>query len=131
LVTWAAKRSDLANVRAAAAQHGVELGKILSGSRARPDGVVLTWELTDLRCVVADGIVPFLIDWDDSPHPAAIAAKGATLVSLQGEHPDADHVRRMLRAISVNLPVRPGPAPRLIAQIDCPNGRVILGRAQS
>jgi hypothetical protein len=130
LVTWAAKRSGLANARAAAAQHGVEFGKVISGTRTRPDGVVLTWELTDLRCVVADGIVPFLIDWGNSPHPAITAVESATLVSLHGEHPDADHVRRVLKAISVDLPIRPGPVPALTAEIDCPNGRVVLGQAQ-
>jgi hypothetical protein len=131
LVTWAAKRSSLARVRTAAAQQGVELGKVLSGSRTRPDGVVLSWELTDLRCVVADGIVPFLIDWENSPHPAATAAKGATLVSLRAEHPDADHVCRMLRALSVDLPVSLGHSPALIAEIHCPKGRVVLRQTNS
>jgi hypothetical protein len=131
LATWAAKRSSLTRVRSAAAQHGVELGKVLSGSRTRPDGVVLRWELTDLRCVVADGVVPFLIDWDNSPHPAATAAKGATLVSLRAEHPDADHVCRMLRAVSVDLPVSFGGAPALIAEINCPKGHVVLCQINS
>ena len=130
LVAWAAKRSGLANVRDAAAQQGVPLGEVLSGSRKRPDGVTLTWELTDLRCVVADGIVPFFIDWGSSPHPAVAAAKGATLVKLLAEHPDADHVRRALRAISLDLEVRTGPTPALIAEIDCPNGLVVLGQTQ-
>ena len=128
LVAWAVKRSNLAHVRAEALHHGVELGKVLSGSRTRADATVLTWELTDLRCVVADGIVPFLIDWGNSPHPAATAEKGATLVSFKAEHPDADQVRRMLGAISVDLALRPGPAPALIAEIDCPKGRVLLAR---
>jgi hypothetical protein len=126
LIGWAVKGSGLASFRDSAAQHGVELGKVLCGSRKRPDGVVLTWELTDLRCVVADGIVPFFIDWGKSPHPALVASQGATLVSLLAKHPDADRVRRMLRIIDVDLPVGPGPGPALIAEIDCPNGRVVL-----
>ena len=131
LVTWAASRSELANVRATAGQRGIKLGNVLSGSRTRPDGVVLTWELTDLRCVVADGIVPFLIDWGTSPHPAATAPKGARLLNLRAEHPDADRIRRMLQALSLGLQVHPGPAPALIAEIDCPNGHLVLGQARS
>ena len=127
LVGWAAKGSGLTNFRDAAAQQGVELGRVLSGSRKQADGTVLTWKLTDLRCVVADGIVPFFIDWGKSPHPALVASRGATLVGLRAEHPDAEHVLRMLRVVAVDLKVGVGAAPALIAEIDCPYGRVLLG----
>jgi hypothetical protein len=127
LVGWAAKGSGLTNFRDAAAQQGVELGRVLSGSRKQADGTVLTWELTDLRCVVSDGIVPFFIDWGKSPHPALVASRGATLVGLRAEHPDAEHVLRMLRVVAVDLKVGVGAAPALIAEIDCPYGRVLLG----
>jgi hypothetical protein len=126
LVGWAAKGSGLTNFRDAAAQHGVELGRVLSGSRKQADGTVLMWKLTDLRCVIADGIVPFFIDWGTTPHPALAASRGATLVSLVATHPDADRVRQMLRTIGVDLPVDAGRAPALMAQIDCPNGRVVM-----
>ena len=126
LVGWAAKGSGLTNFRDAAAQHGVELGRVLSGSRKQADGTVLMWKLTDLRCVIADGIVPFFIDWGTTPHPALVASRGATLVSLVATHPDADRVRQMLRVIGVDLPVDAGRAPALMAQIDCPNGRVVM-----
>jgi Glyoxalase-like domain len=126
LIGWAAKGSGLTNFRDAAARHGVELGRVISGSRTQADGTVLTWKLTDLRCVIADGIVPFFIDWGIAPHPALVASQGATLVSLVATHPDADRVRQMLRIIGVDLPVDAGRAPALIAQIDCPNGRVLM-----
>ena len=41
-----------------------------------------------------DGLVPFLIDWKDSPHPSASTPQGCTLVSLRGEHPDPAAVWR-------------------------------------
>jgi hypothetical protein len=126
LVGWAAKGSGLSNLRDAAAQRGVELGRVLSGSRKQADGKVLTWKLTDLRCVIEDGIVPFFIDWGQTPHPALVASRGATLVGLFAEHPDADRVLRMLRVVAVDLKVVVGAAPALIAEIDCPNGRVFL-----
>jgi hypothetical protein len=126
LVGWAAKGSELANLRNTAGQQGVELGKVLSGSRIQPNGANLTWMLTDPRRVVADGIAPFFIDWGESPHPALFASQGATLVGLRAEHPDADRVCRMLRLIAVDLPVSAGPIPVLMASIDCPHGRVVL-----
>ncbi len=126
LVAWAANGGRLHEIRDAAAQHGVDLGAIQSGSRQRPDGAELTWELTDLRCVVAGGVVPFFIDWGTSPHPALAAPKGATLVELRVEHPDADRARRMLRVLALDLPVNTGPAPAVIAKISCPNGCIVL-----
>lgn len=126
LVGWAAKGGKLAILRDCAARHGVELGQVLSGSRIQPDGAVLTWTLTDPRCVVADGIAPFLIDWGKSPHPALFASPGATLVALRAEHPDAARVRQVLHVIAVDMAVSAGPIPALIASIDCPRGRVIL-----
>jgi hypothetical protein len=126
LVGWAAKDSALTNFRDAAAQHGVELGRVLSGSRKQADGTVLMWKLTDLRCVIANGIVPFFIDWGTTPHPALVAPRGATLVSLVAKHPNADRVRQMLRIVGVDLPVDAGHALALIAQIDCPNGRIVM-----
>lgn len=126
LVGWAAKSERLEEMRERAARLGVELGDILAGSRQPPEGPLITWRLTDLRCVVADGIVPFFIDWGRSPHPALFSPKGATLLGIRAEHPDANCVRRMLHGIGLDFPVEVGPAPALIAQIDCPNGRVEL-----
>jgi hypothetical protein len=75
---------------------------------------------------VAGGIVPFFIDWGGSPHPATTAAKGATLVSLRAEHPDARGVHRMLRHLGLDLPVKEGKRPAIIAVIEGPRGRVEL-----
>jgi hypothetical protein len=126
LAAWAANGSALQSLRETAARNGVALGSIRSGSRQQPDGNRLDWTLTDLRCVVAGGVVPFFIDWKSSPHPALHAPKGAVLVALVIEHPDAEMVRRMLHAIGIDLPVEVGPAPAVVAEIDCPRGRVIL-----
>ena len=47
-------------------------------------------------------------------------------MNLRPEHPDADRVLRMLGVIAVDLKVSAGAASALIAEIDCPNGRVLL-----
>lgn len=124
LVTWAAKGTDLEQLRASAARIGIPLGAVKRGSRRRPDGVELSWELTDPRASIADGVVPFFIDWGRSPHPAQSATKGASLVALRAEHPDSHGVQRMLQQLGLSVTVESGTRAALIATIDCPRGRV-------
>jgi hypothetical protein len=126
IVRWVVKSSELAAVKAKADNAGVTLGALASGSRKRPDGVVLSWRYTDPATVVADGLVPFFIDWGTSPHPALTAAKGATLVQLRAEHPDRPRVQKMLDDLGLDLRVSQAAAPAIIATIDSPRGRVDL-----
>jgi glyoxalase-like protein len=126
LVTWAAKSNDVERVRAEAEMGGVLLGGIQEGSRRRPDGVTLSWRYTNPATVVADGLIPFFIDWGKSPNPAVTAPQGARLVALRAEHPDATSVLRQLQLLGIELPVSAGRRRALIAMIDSPRGRVEL-----
>ena len=126
LVTWAAKGRNLTQTVAAARRRGVPLGDVIAGSRRTPTGALLSWHTSNQRAVIADGIVPFLIDWGTTPHPASSAAPGATLISLRAEHPDPTKVRMILNQLGFDLPVTTGPTPALVATIDSPRGRVEL-----
>ncbi len=126
LVTWAAKATDLPGLVARAEGAGIPLGAVAAGRRQRPDGALLAWRFTDPWVVVADGIVPFFIDWGETPHPAGTAVAGARMIAFRAVHPDADTVRSMLTALGLDLPVAEGRAPALVATLDTPNGRVEL-----
>lgn len=126
LVTWAAKDADLEAIVEKAKMHGVEIGHVQSGSRRRPDGVLLSWRLTVSTALSADGIIPFFIDWGKTPHPAAALPKGCVLVALRAEHPEASRIRTGLSALGLNLRVDAGSAPALIATIRTPHGGVEL-----
>jgi hypothetical protein len=126
LATWAAKEDELDARVAAAIRRGVELGEIFPVSRERPDGVVLSWRLTDPEVVLGDGIVPFLIDWGASEHPAMGAPRGCTLVGLRAEHPDPALIRGMLESLGLALDVKRGSKSALIASIQTPIGEVEL-----
>jgi len=126
LLTWVAKGKSLDKFAADAKTHGVDLGGVIPGSRKRPDGVVLQWTYTDPQTVLADRLIPYLIDWGTSPHPSATAAKGVTLVGLRAEHPDASGVQRTLKVLGLDLTVSKGPKPALVATFDSPKGKVEL-----
>lgn len=126
LVTWAAKERDLEQRSNEARRGGVTLGELIPGSRKRSDGVLLSWRYTDPRTVVAEGIVPFFIDWGKTPHPAVTAAPGASLMDLRAEHPDADQVQMLLNRLGLDLSVRAGPRAVLIATLKGPRGSIEL-----
>lgn len=126
LVAWAARGKDLERVAAAAAGSGLKLGAVGSGSRRTANGQLLSWRFTDPRAVVEGGVVPFLIDWGETPHPALSAPQGAILKGLRAEHPDPERVENALAALDLRLPVRRGPSPVLIALLETPKGPVEL-----
>jgi hypothetical protein len=125
LVTWAAKAPDIETRLEAARTAGYE-GSLVTMSREMPDGGVLKWSLTFPPPASADGVAPFLIRWEPGPHPSETSPGGCELESMRGEHPDPAPVRRLLEAMSVDLPVNEGPTPALIATIRCPKGLVEL-----
>lgn len=126
LVTWAAKSNDLNKVAERARLAGIPIGPIRAGRRTRTDGVELSWQLTDAQQLIADGVVPFFIDWGNSPHPAETAPGGLSLCDLRAEHPEADSVRAMCQTLGVEISITQGRAPALIATLESPKGMVVL-----
>ena len=126
LVTWAAKSNDIARTCNAAHQSGIQLGDAVAGSRRRADGVLLAWRYTDPRTSVAEGIIPFFIDWGTTPHPSGSATQGTSLQSLRAEHPDPEPVLGIARQLGLDLRIDHGSRPALIATITSPRGTVEL-----
>lgn len=126
LAGWAAKSANLDSTRQLALRSNVPLGDIQAGSRKRPDGVLLAWRVTSNGNTIADGIVPFFIDWGTSPHPSATAPTGATLLALRAEHPDDRRVQGMLESLHLEVAVTRAAQPALVAVIDGRHGRVQL-----
>jgi hypothetical protein len=126
MTTWAVAAGDLEVRVATARAHGVPLGEVRAGSRTLRDGAVLAWRLTDPSPLIAAGLVPFLIDWGTSRHPAESAPRGMTLHSLRAEHPSPERVRAMLAAVGASLDVVHGEREALVATFETPRGRVEL-----
>ena len=112
--------------RAAAARAaGYDLGDVRPLGRDLPDGGRLDWRLTIGEWPPhLGGLVPFLIDWGDSPHPSTTAVTGAVLASWHGEHPDLDAVRRAHQAMGVSLELRQADAPALVMTLSGPGGSI-------
>ena len=125
LASWAARAVDLERAVEIARAEGLDLGEVRAGCRKRPDGTVLQWRMTDLAAPRESGIVPFFIDWGDTPHPAAAAPPGCTLEELRLSAPDAARVQRILARLGIHATVQDG-ASAVEAVIRTPRGRVTL-----
>lgn len=126
LVTWAVHPDHPDTAAAASAAAGADHGPLRPMSRHTPDGVLLAWRLATVHPAPFDGVVPFLIDWGATPHPAT--APGLPALSLRGlraTHPDPGGVGAVLDAVGVRLAVEQGP-PGLAALIEGPHGLLVL-----
>ncbi|MGB1655985.1 MAG: VOC family protein [Longimicrobiales bacterium] len=124
LVTWCAAVDDLDLLLDRARAAGIDLGEPMSGSRRREDGTLLTWRMSDPWAERAGGVIPFFIDWGETPHPGTVLFPACSFVRIRAEHPQADRVRDWCAALGLDIDVLQGEDVRLIATLDAPNGVV-------
>ena len=120
LVGWALTCDDIESARATAVAQGFDPGAGVEAGRVTPTGTTLRWRVTSNASPA--GLIPFLISWGDSPHPAASAPPGLTLASFHLEHPDAERLAAPLHALGAQADVRRAPEAALVARIDGPHG---------
>lgn len=124
LGTWVLRAEDIEARCARAA--GIGLGPVRAGHRDNPDGSRVRWRVTDPFRFPFGGVVPFLIAWGDTPHPAARLPQAGELQSLAVAHPEPEGVRDAFQRLEVGLPVETAGRPRLTATIETPGGVVSI-----
>ena len=125
---WCCKAGAQIEERVAAAKAAsYDIGEVQPLGRVLADGTRLDWRLTrTIWPPLLGGLMPFLIDWGDARHPSSTAVEGARLASWHGEHPDLEAVREAHAALGVELELREGPEPALVAVIEGPEGSITL-----
>ena len=100
---------------------------VRAGSRILADGRTLRWQLTDPGTTPATDVVPFLIDWNDGPHPAeGLPDLGLRLHELRLIHPDPAAVNGRLNRMGIPQKAIRGPAPKIEAVIRGPEQELVL-----
>ena len=121
LVGWALACDDIEGAVERARSMGFDPGEVVDGQRVSPTGTLLRWQVT--RNAHTAGLVPFLINWGDTAHPAVDAAPGLVLFSVHLEHPEPRLLATALAAVDADVEVRKASAPALVARIDGPQGK--------
>lgn len=102
---------------------------VLPGSRTLPDGSTLSWRLAGVEVGLAEGWLPFFIQWDGPPelHPGAAGsdASGFAWVEVTG---DEERLREWLGP-DAELPVRvvDGPPSLSRVAIETAHGLTVVG----
>jgi len=126
LYMFAVQTTDLGAYAAAAARAGVPTIGPFEMSRTRLDGVRLDWACLYMDHPVFGEMVPFGIDWKNSPHPAATTPKGCRLVELVALHPRAPELAEIYRSMGIDVEVRIAAAPGFLVTLETPRGAVVL-----
>jgi hypothetical protein len=127
LLTWAARVDDVDMAARTAADAGVPVGDVRSMRRDSTGGAPITWRMTPpLAVAEGHGLVPFLVQWTDSPHPADRAARGARLAEFRGFTPDVAGVQERLAAVGAHLDLTESDRWGLRAVLETPRGHVVL-----
>jgi catechol 2,3-dioxygenase-like lactoylglutathione lyase family enzyme len=124
LVGWAAHPGSVSAFAEKLRAAGIKFDGPTPGSRKRPNGQLLKWQIVSLADT-ASGLLPFFIEWDrDSVHPSVDAPKGCKLLSFAAETPDPEKLTATLKALDLGLPVKKAERPRLHAIISGPKGNL-------
>jgi hypothetical protein len=126
LTRWVIRTDEIETVVEKAKSGGLDLGEVQSGSREKPDGMILSWKLTDPWIIPLDGAVPFLISWGDATHPARSAPQVGELVDFRIEHQSPTKVREALKLIGVKVRITKASKVRLLAVVKTAKGEVEL-----
>lgn len=124
LVGWAAHPGSITAYAEKLRAAGIGFDGPTPGSRKRPDGQVLKWQIVSLADT-ASGLLPFFIEWSqDSVHPSVDAPNGCSLLSFAAETPDPEKLTAKLKSLNLDLPVNKRDKPRLHAVISGPKGNL-------
>lgn len=126
LTTWVYRYSNLQEWVVRAQISELSIGDVKPGSRQKPDGTLLSWQLTDPYAFPLQGAIPFLIDWGTTPHPATTTPMAGVLQTLRIEHPIPEKVKLALSTLHIEMDVIRASQYRLVATIMTEEGEVEL-----
>lgn len=123
---FAARSRDIRATAAAVEAAGLVAPSPTAGSRAAPDGSLISWTALFTGGHGHGDQVPFFIDWGETPHPSATSAQGLELLSFEVVHPEPDGLSDLYRRLGVSVEVIAGPAPGFRLRMRTPRGERVF-----
>ena len=119
---WAVATDNLVSVSEITGGRGLNPQAIIDMNRTTPDGVRLDWQILLL---LGNRMLPFFIDWKNSPHPALSTPTGCTLAEFTVSVPEDQSYRSLMQALDIQINVANGDE-KFSALLQTPSGVVEL-----
>ena len=117
----------LSELARASAMAGIRAFGPSEGSRNTPEGVALNWQLFIPIVPAAGNAIPFLIDWEDTPHPAETTSSAVKLAGFSVQHPEPHRIRDAMALLAPEVCLTPGQEElSLSAELLTPHGPIPL-----
>jgi hypothetical protein len=129
LITWAAGADDLAGLAGTAAGLELAVRGPIPTRRTTPAGETLHWELLFLGGHPFGSLMPFFIDWLETPNPATTNPQAGTFSSLKVRSPAASELNVLFTGLGMGIEAEGAAEPGLSATIEAAGGTVLLESA--
>ncbi len=100
--------------------------EIVEKSRVRPDGVEVRSSTLETGKHAYGKVMPHFMQWHTKEHPSTSAPTGCELRDFWVEFPQADELADLYRRFGLDVAVKPGAAPKLIAVLESAKERFVL-----
>ena len=120
--SWAVATDNLSAVTDITTAQGLNPQPVIDMNRTTPAGVRLDWQVLQLR---GNRMLPFFIDWKNSPHPALTTPAGCRLAEFTVSVPEGPQYQKLMDALQIHVTVVQGVL-GFNAQLECPTGVVEL-----
>jgi len=126
LITWAVASDHLVDVAQLAQAAGLQTRGPVATERTTPSGALLAWELLYLVGHTHAGLMPFVIDWQHTPHPAQTNPLAGRFQRLRLGSPDAAALSECFAGLGLDVKVTPESQPSMRVDIETSAGTVTL-----
>ncbi len=120
--------SNISALVARLRSNGFTISDPAAGSRRRPDGTLLSWQIASVDDSTLT-VAPFFIEWAaDAPHPSGTSPSGCRLLDLHLVERQPRQLAQLLSTLGFRTHVDAGPAPRISFSLACSRGPVSFGQ---
>ena len=104
-----------------------DLGIVKEGSRAKSDGSMLKWKMTNVLPEPEVDAVPFLLDWGLSIHPTSGLPTSCAIIDFKILTDQKVELTKVYDALHLNLMIEQADSTRMELVLGTPKGQVTLG----
>ncbi|MEM9705209.1 MAG: VOC family protein [Pseudomonadota bacterium] len=129
LFHWAANCSNLSAVAEILEQNGLGHSGVIDGQRNAENGALLKWRVLFPEPSAFGALLPFFIDWQDTPHPSQSSPVIGSLKTLSFITPTMEKQKDLFSELGFSADIEHGNTAGLQATISTVNGDVRIRSA--